>query len=854
MVISRRGFVYGSGAIAIAAAFGPSFLQAASAAPTLTGTDLELLRKRWVDSLTGRHLIPNSPATFASAIADLDARVDTLMSKVSPTDTRFFEDRDWSVGVTDTTKTNNMRMNYVDLQVLSIAWATPGSTHESSDPVLDVLKQGLEHMYSKIYNPSTSWWGNWWSWNIGAPQPLGDMMAILHAELDQAEIDKYCAAIDHFIPDGDPRMQAHPTGPKQTDGANRVDICQAMAVRAIVQPDPELLSASAAALSPTWQYVTEGNGFFRDGSFVQHSTIGYTGTYGLVLLGGLSKLFALLAGTAFDITDETRSNLLGVIDGSFAPLMYNGQMMDAVRGRAICRTERRSIDDGNNLIEATLRLAAAADAPTAERWRGLCKQWILNNDAENITASSNISRLALVTDLLSSDVAAVEDATGPHMFPAMDRLVHRSPSNDWALCLAMCSNRIAWSEGSPEENFHGVKTSQGMTYIYLASDDDHFDDEYWATSDMEAPAGTTVDMTPLGRNPEGTWGEETPENEWTGGAQLGDMAVAGMHLIAPGGTGLVARKMWVTLPDMVVALGADISTASDAEVRTVVEHRNLGTKKRTLVVDGVKMTSPTQVSAPKWAHLDGVGGYLFLDEQAKVQAGVAEREGAWQRNTTNVLPGTDTLHRRQYGTLAYHHGVGTAVKDATYAYALLPNASQGQTVETAATHGVSILTNDATAQAVNLPGGVTGATFWKPGTAGDFTSDANLCLLARRGKKSMDIALSDPTQRQDVVRLTVAGINTMTVEGADAQRVTFEQQGDDTKVIIDTSGTAGLTVTFSLMGIPDEPEPSPSPSSTPSTSVTPSTSGSPSTTAAPTTSRPTTPRTSRRPGLPHTGA
>lgn len=846
--------MYGSGAVAVAAAFGPSFLQAASAAPTLTGQDLELLRERWVDSLTGRKFIPDSPETFTAAIADLDSRADALLGLVSPTATRFFSNRDWAVGASDTVKSNMMRMNYVDLQVLATAWVTPTSKHFGSASVLGTVKQGLAHMHSSVYNTNTAWWGNWWSWNIGATRPLADMMAILHAELDQSAIDDYCAAIDHFLPERDPRLQLSSGGAQVSEGANRVDICRAIIVRSIVQPDTELLADSVAALSPTWQYVTEGNGFFRDGSFVQHSTIGYTGTYGLVLLSGLSRLFALLAGTAFDITDETSSNLLGVIEGSFAPLMYNGQMMDSVRGRAISRPEERSIDNGNQLIEYTLRLADAANDETAERWRGLCKQWIQTNGAETITASTDITRLALVTNLMASEVKPANDATGPHIFPAMDRLVHRSPANDWALCLAMCSNRIAWSEGTPQENFLSAKTSQGMTYVYLSDDDDHFDDEYWATCDLEAPVGTTVDMTPLKKNPEGTWGNETPDNEWTGGAQLADMAVAGMHLIAPGGTGLVARKTWFTLPDMIVALGADISTGSAAEVRTVVEHRNLGTGPRALHVDGDAVTTPSQVTSPKWAHIEGVGGYVFLDEASELLAGVAEREGAWKRNNTNAGAGSEVVQRRQYATLAYHHGVGADVKDATYAYALLPNASRAGTVARAAEPKVSVLSNDATSQSVGLSGGVTGATFWAPGTAGDFTSDASLCLLARRGRNTMDMAVSDPTQQQDVVRLSVAGMDTRSVEGPDAERVTFEQKGDDTSLVIDTSGAAGLTLSFVLKGVPDEPEPSPSPSASPSASPSPKPSQSPS--AKPSvspTSRPTTTPSPGRPGLPSTG-
>ena len=335
MVFSRRGFMYGSGAIAVAAAFGPSFLQAASAAPALTGEDLELLRERWVDSLTGRQFIPDSPLTFASAIENLDSRVEGRLAKVDPTATRFFKDRDWAVGASDTAKSNNMRLNYVDLQTLAVAWATPGSAHQGSIDVLNVIEQGLEHMYTQIYNPSTTWWGNWWSWDIGATRPLADIMAILHAELDQSAIDNYCAAIDHFVPNGDPRLQVHPSGVIESDGANRVDICRAMIVRAIVQPDTALLSESVAALSPTWQYVTEGNGFFRDGSFIQHSTTPYTGSYGVVLLSGLAKLFALLGGTDAAVSDPSRDILFKTVEDSFAPCLMAGAMADSVRGRSV---------------------------------------------------------------------------------------------------------------------------------------------------------------------------------------------------------------------------------------------------------------------------------------------------------------------------------------------------------------------------------------------------------------------------------------------------------------------------------------------------------------------------------------
>ncbi|MDQ4215532.1 polysaccharide lyase 8 family protein [Microbacterium capsulatum] len=797
---TRRTVLQLGGLAAATAVFaGASPLSAlASVRPLAVGVpELETLRTRWVETLTGRTIIAAAPSVFASAIARQDAQTDGLLAKVSPTATRYFSDQDWAIGATDIAKSNSLRMNYVGIQTLAISWATPGSRHEGSATVLDAALRGLAHMHDRVYNPDTTWWGNWWSWNIGAPQPLANAMAILHDELAQSEIDAYCAAIDHFLPNRDPRMQQHPTGPKPSDGANRVDICQGIIVRSIVQPDAALLHSAVSALSDTWQYVAEGNGFFRDGSFIQHSTIGYTGTYGLVLLGGLAKLFALLAGTSFDITDPTRSNITGVVEGSFAPLMFRGQMMDAVRGRAVSRFAERSIDDGNDLIENTLRLAQSADPQTALRWRGLCRQWIEQNPAATITSTTNIVRLSLVTELLNSTTPVVADPTGPRFFPAMDRLVHRSADGAWALCVAMCSNRIAWHEGTDAENFEGVKTSQGMTYLYLRGDEKDFDDEFWSTSDLAAPPGTTVDLTPLPRNPEGQWGERTPANEWTGGVTFEDTALAAMHLVAPGGTGLVARKAWFALADAIVALGTGISTGSVGEVRTVVEHRNLGPSARSLVVDGQEVTAQATLTGAHWAHLDGVGGYVFLDRTAPLLAGVATREGTWQRNNTGAASGTAVVQRRSYGTLSLSHGTG-ADAGGGYAYVVLPGADAAATAASAAAPAVSVLRNDDVAQAIRHSARVVAAAFWKPGTVEDITVDRAACVIARKTPGMVRMSVSDPTQKAARLIVDVADAAVTRVKGADAGRVTLAPQGDGVRLTIDVSGTAGTTLEFSL--------------------------------------------------------
>ena len=425
----------------------------------------------------------------------------------------------------------------------------------------------------------------------------------------------------------------------------------------------------------------------------------------------------------------------------------------------MARIQERSIANGDQLIESVLRLSAAVDEATARRWRGLCRGWIESNSAATFLSTTNIGRFALPTELMSSDVVAVSNPTGPTFFPAMDRLVHRGADNAWAVAVAMCSHRIAWHEGMEAENFRGVKTSQGMTYLYLADDDRHFDDEFWATCDLEAPAGTTVDLTPLPDNPEGMWGERTPAGEWTGGVTFEDLAFASMHLVGPGGTGLRARQSWLTMGDRVVALGSGITTASDGVVRTVVEHRNLGTTPRTLVVDGTAVTAEEVRVGARWAHLEGVAGYVLLQD-GRLRAVVEERSGTWRRNSTGTQAGSDAVQRRLYATLSVEHGTGAAASGSSYAYVLLPSASP-----------------EATRAAVARPG---------------------LTLVARKTPGMVRLSVADPTHEQASVRFRVANHAARRAQGRDAHRVRVTRQGSGVLVEVDTRDLVGGTVMFQL--------------------------------------------------------
>lgn len=777
---SRRTLLQGAGAAGIAGAVALMFPSLAAAVPDLETEGFEDLRKRWVDQLTGRNLYTPGDTLFQEPIARLDEVAADHLSLLGPAGSDpLFADLPWE-------RDANLTAAIRRVTTIATAWATPGSRFHDDPATRDRAVQALRDFRAAIYHPAQPEYGNWWTWEIGVPRSLADAMAILHDHLSPEDIDQLCASIDYYVPDPWEQFPAS-RGRQTSEGANRVDLCQGVIIRSIVGDDAPRLAHAVEGLSPVWQFVEDGNGFYEDGSFIQHGTIGYTGTYGLVLLNGLSKLFALLAGSPHDITDPSRENLTRAVDHSFAPFLHEGQMMDAVRGRAVSRENERSIDNGSTAIEAILRLADAADEETATRWRGLCRGWIEDNAFSSILDGASIPRLARANDLLNSDVTATHQAPGAHLFPAMDRLVYRG--DGWSACVAMCSNRIAWYECGNGENEHGALTSQGMTYLYLPGDDGHFDDEFWATSDLQGPPGTTVDATPLPARVEGQWGNGTPDNEWTGGAVLGDVALAGQHLVAPGGTGLTARKSWFFLPSAYVALGSDIGSDSGAEVRTVLEHRNLGTEGGPVLVDGGEVGADgVEIDSPRWAHVDAVGGYVFLSPQ-QVRASRREREGSWRRNSTK---GSDTLHRRFYATLESLHPEAAS----SYAYAVLPGADVSTTRATAESPPAEVVRNDAAVQAVRA-GEVLAANFWSPERVQNLTATDPLCLIRRGNGTEQHYAVSDPTQLRDTVSFTIAGGAVTRTAGSDRVQVVAEKGA--LRVTVDVRGLAGIPVDFSLL-------------------------------------------------------
>lgn len=713
-------------AVLLAAAF------LATTATTATATSAraappdayDTLRHRWLDIALGTGYDP-TVQPYAARLAETGTLARGFRATMAPTPTSLWPGHPYDppAGITQ---------SYGRLWIMTQAYVQPG-TGSTADPALlaDIVR-GLDHLSATVYNPSTTRYGNWWEWQIGSPRLLMDLTAALYDHLTDAQREAACAAVDHFVPDS---MLTDYSG--TSTGANRVDLCRSVALRGILGRAPAKIALARDALSPVFPYVTKGDGLYADGSFVQHTWVAYSGTYGQVLLDGLGRLFALLAGSEWEVTDPNRQIVLDGVERAYAPLIHDGLVMDCVNGRAISRGYLKSDDrhvmrgdhyHGQGIIAAIALLAGGASAAERERWHGRVKGWIERDTVTPILTARqfDVADLARLHAVAASPVAAAAEPTGHHLFAAMDRVVHRRPG--FVANIAMASDRIAHYECGNGENPRGWHTGAGMVSWWASGLADQYTNWYWPTVDWYRLPGTTVSTLRLPDRAGGEWGEPKPDVRWVGGATDGEYAAIGQHLKGLGST-LQARKSWFCVEDAVICLGAGITCADGVPVETVVDNRNLGEGGTEAFVRG-----------PDWAHLAGHGGWVVPYGDLRTLR--EDRTGAWADiNTTS----TTERRTRRWQTLWLDHG--TDPTDATYVYLLMPGAARHEVAARAArcARWLSVLANDRACQAVHVPSlGLTAANFWQPGRAGPLSSSGGASVLLRRRGRTATLCVSEP--------------------------------------------------------------------------------------------------------------
>ncbi|WP_412543192.1 polysaccharide lyase 8 family protein [Longispora sp. K20-0274] len=761
--------------------------------PAWAADEYDTLRRRWADLLVGTGYNP-AVEPFATQLANQAQVAGGYRTSMAPTGTASLWP-DLPLGSVSA----NVTSSYRRLNVMTLAWASPGTALTGDAGLLADIKVGLDFLGTNAYKVGGTSYNNWWDWQIGAPQTLLGIMCVVYDQLSTAQVSAWLAAVDHYIPDS--RYDSY-SG--TSTGANRVDLCLSTALRGVLGRNSAKVTLARDALSPVFPYVTTGDGFYKDGSFIQHTWIPYAGSYGAVLINALAGLFSLLAGSTWAVTDPNRQNVFDAVEKAYAPFLFNGLIMDGVTGRGISRgiatldPLQLQGDDhrrGHGVINGILVLADAASPAERARWRGLAKGWYQRD-----YWSPPLSDLTLVVPALARAKAVLDDASvspiaepvASRIFGGMDRATHRRPG--WALSISMCSTRTSFYEHGNGENVRGWHTNNGMTYAWGATaGNGQYSDAFWPTVDPYRLPGTTVSRKPLADAAGPAWGGLRPTAPWAGGATDGEYSVVGQSCQGAQST-LQAKKTWICLDDTVICLGAGITSTDGYAVETTVDNRNLGsgTGTQTFLVNGTAQLAAVGSSgtfaATTWAH-NPFSGYVFPGG-ATIKAVRENRTGAWHDINVN---GATTPLSRKYLTLWFDHG--TNPTSGSYAYQMMPFATSTATQARAGDTGwMTILNNTRWQQAVQIPSqGVTAINYWSTplGAIGGILVDQPCSVLVRVTGNQATVCLADP--QQNVGEVTLTWNRAVSAVPSRDSTVTVVSTGASLVLKVNTAGSAGAT-------------------------------------------------------------
>lgn len=743
--ISRRAAVIGgAAATALLAASSVAHADPAAAA---TSADFARVRAQWRSTLVGSYDLADDVIRQYVIDSAASARVFWNSLNTSPGRSYLWSD------LTDSSASATLRSIAGRIRTLALAYASPGSSMSADAALRSDIISAVAWYLDHQYGPSGAT-GNWWDWQIGIPLALNDTVILMFDEMAPSLRAQAMAAIARYAPD--PTI----TGGATSTGANRNWACCIAIVRGAISENAGVISNAKNAVADIFPYTSSGDGFHADGGFVQHVRFSYNGGYGVSLLQYLTYSMVACQNTPWAFTAPRVATVYEWVRHHFAPWIYAGGFMDMTRGRGLSRFYETDHRMGRLTIATLLQLAAVMPPTEALAIRSLCKGWIEADTflpffaydpvpIEQVRMSSIVAGRAVVA---SGTIPARTQDDLTMVSTSMARAVHRRPG--FAYAIAMDTQSIRSYESVNGENKRGWYTGEGAVYVYLPGSPGHWPNQYWPTANMYRIPGTTVDTRQLSPGV-----VRAVDNIWAGGAVLGQDAAIGMSLKFSNQS-LVGRKSWFCSGDMIVCLGAGISSSDGNRIETTIEQRNTGPNGQTRpVVNGNEvLATPSGTPASYnayWAWIPGTGGYVFPGT-ATIKALREDRSGRWTDIDTRSVYVDSTLYTRRYITFWFDHGVSPS--DASYAYLQLPGASRELTQQVAQNPDLTIVANTSEVQAITRPDRhVILANFWTadaPKTAGIEVSDRCSIVLSRQGDE-LKVAVSDPTRRVDAVTVTL---------------------------------------------------------------------------------------------------
>lgn len=745
-------------------------------------TQFDRWRKCWESYLLGEQMDENGPYT-ARILASIDR-----MASLDLDFKGYEDDSECTVA-----------SPVFGLRARALAYRTKGSRYYRDPAVLRQVMEELEKLHHDFYNTENApdIIENWWAFEIGLPLRILDILILLYDEIEDrdAQVRKYTDVILHFRD----AYKASSRGREET-GANLMWKCHILLLTGILRHETEWIEWANAKIPGMLQYSHAievprmgkmlDDGFYEDGSFIQHYMFSYTGGYGKHFLSILSGLmFAFRGEECLQIPEENVRFLGKAVRESYLPLLYQGRMMDVCRGREPSRYWCEDRNAGAIVLRALLYLSAALPEKEGEELTAALKEQLsrpqtidcllydFHPSAEYFVTPSLAERLKALDE---SKVEAAAPLAGHFNFGVMCKPVHRT--SRYAFAVSMYSRQIACYEKLMKESTKFWHVSDGATYLYTGAGNT-YSGNYYAAADMQRLAGTTVERSPRrAEDPYYNWYMPEARNTcaFAGGTTLSNAGIAGMQYMGQGNgkeRTLKVQKSWFMFEKEIVCLGSGISSTTDNPVETIISSDRLldkdlrfrvlaGTdgkelpvelngKEMVLHTDRIYISQVPQENAEDPQALSGLSegcGYYFPGG-AEIHILAEHRRGTW--NSVEINP--EHVSENDYLTMWIAHG--SHPENADYSYVILPACTEQEWMERTCSPALKIEENSVNAHAVrHLEEKLLGINFWQdaPYTCQKVTSEMQASFLARENGQGnfTEVSAADPTQQERVLEYT----------------------------------------------------------------------------------------------------
>ncbi|GAA4654843.1 hypothetical protein GCM10023142_19810 [Anaerocolumna aminovalerica] len=456
--------------------------------PVVEPQDYKALREKWIGLLVGKNIDKNDPATMA-AVEKINSQAQEIWNRYSYKNQPQCGGIPWKDEEGATGNPNieyqrdavEFRSAFKNVLVMAKAYQVEHGELYHNREMLEDMIHILDWLTTNCYNPQSET-DNWWTWEIGIPKDLTPTLILLSDELTPEQIAEYTEGILFFQPDpfhggAIGTASTHVEGYRMQYAANRVDnSITAMGLGLLLEDNEQMYLAQLASSSVLeFQKVEDStllakngfeNGFYADGSYIDHQNIPYAGSYGIVVLDGIANVSSVLGNSPWQYDQEKSDILKTILLNTYGIGVYNGLMLDMFRGRAVARNNVTDQTIGWQVINNAILSLDSVEGQEKQELQNYIKNWVSSNSGylDSLTELNQLSikqkAQAIINDAkITGNIPAVHQN-----YPLMDRAVHRT--SNWLFGVSMFSERINNTEIMNGENLYGWHQGDGMTYLY----------------------------------------------------------------------------------------------------------------------------------------------------------------------------------------------------------------------------------------------------------------------------------------------------------------------------------------------------------------------------------------------------